>query len=591
MKTAAGVLIIIVALLDILSGFGYIAGGDWMSGFGQAGEALVDEAAVPGNPFAQGAREAAGEVKSMGGLWMLFGLLCLATGGLGIAAGVKLFQNKAAALVMAVGGAQIFVDLVSMISWGHVGYTNVFAIGVGAFIIYVGSTYLNRPQQGKTPEVHAPGIAPPPLPTMPTFPNKGKRRQAIIGAVAAAVAVLIIAALGIVLAIRTPDGTLIVEINESDAVVEVLDTQGNVEITQRCEGDTLSIPVEPGQHRLKIEKVGFAFFTQNFTIESGDTTKIRARLEPLPPELRALQRYIGSWDYQVVQKPTDENAQRKVMTGSGTWNWILEGRMIEQIVAWSPATTHGVTLMAYDAGIGQYKQWYFDSGGSMPRGENRGKWDEVSQTINWKAADKNGNTTEQVHRFIDKDRWDWTLIIKDRRREVVLDVEGKGKRKLSPASINVGEQVAKATPAEMKVLLRGVGTWQSEGVIKVAEGRPVEIRTTYTYEIIPILGGHFVRHRVCDEDGKAVAVIIQTFDPEQQQYRGWVFRSDGSTAESSGYWDEATSTLAMTGVGQRTTEISTTRFLDDRTAEWSLVSRDQHGKGLLNIQGKSIRLK
>jgi hypothetical protein len=93
----------------------------------------------------------------------LFGLLCLATGGLGIAAGVVLFQDKAAALVMAVGGAQILIDLISMISWGEVGYTNVFAIGVGGFVIYAGSTYLNQPE-AEAPQVEAPPVPPPPPP-------------------------------------------------------------------------------------------------------------------------------------------------------------------------------------------------------------------------------------------------------------------------------------------------------------------------------------------------------------------------------------------------------------------------------------------
>ena len=231
-------------------------------------------------------------------------------------------------------------------------------------------------------------------------------RQSIIAAWILGAIALMLTLLAVVLAVRTPDGTLIVEINEADAVVQVLDNQGKIEITRRSDGETLSISIDPGEYRLKVEKNDFRFFTQDFTIESGGTTKIRARLEPLPAELRPLQRYIGAWEHQVILKPTDGSAERTEMTVEGTWNWILEGRMIEQFVIWSPVKTQGLTLMTYDAGQGEYRQWYFDSNGGMPRGDLGGKWDEATQSFNWKATDKDGNTTEQVHRFSDKDNWE-----------------------------------------------------------------------------------------------------------------------------------------------------------------------------------------
>ncbi len=52
----------------------------------------------------------------------------------------------------------------------------------------------------------------------------------------------------------TKDGTLVVEINQPDAVVQVLDADGKVEITQPSGKGTVSISVDPGKHRLKIEK-------------------------------------------------------------------------------------------------------------------------------------------------------------------------------------------------------------------------------------------------------------------------------------------------------------------------------------------------
>jgi formylglycine-generating enzyme required for sulfatase activity len=61
----------------------------------------------------------------------------------------------------------------------------------------------------------------------------------------------------------------------------VLDEQGKVEITRVGEKGKLSISVDPGKHRLKVEKDGFSLFTDNFEIESGGEKAITARLEPL----------------------------------------------------------------------------------------------------------------------------------------------------------------------------------------------------------------------------------------------------------------------------------------------------------------------
>jgi len=97
---------------------------------------------------------------------------------------------------------------------------------------------------------------------------------------------------GVILKMRTRDGTLVVEIGESDVVVQVLDSEGKIEIERRGEKGKLSISVDPGKHRLKVEKDGFKLFTKDFEIRSGGETVIRARLERLavgrsPPRARS----------------------------------------------------------------------------------------------------------------------------------------------------------------------------------------------------------------------------------------------------------------------------------------------------------------
>ncbi|HWB10781.1 MAG TPA: family 16 glycoside hydrolase [Pirellulales bacterium] len=86
---------------------------------------------------------------------------------------------------------------------------------------------------------------------------------------------------GLAISIRTKDGTLIVAVNEADADVQVLNEEGKVEITRKGEREPITISVDPGKHRLKVTKVGFAVFAKEFEIEAGGKRPITAKLEPL----------------------------------------------------------------------------------------------------------------------------------------------------------------------------------------------------------------------------------------------------------------------------------------------------------------------
>ncbi len=104
-------------------------------------------------------------------------------------------------------------------------------------------------------------------------------KKIILGVVGAGLLGLAILA-GIIFKMQTKDGTLTVEINQPGAVVQVLNEAGKIEITQPVEKGTISISVDSGKHRLKVEKDGFAVFGQDFTIEHGDNQSIKATLKP-----------------------------------------------------------------------------------------------------------------------------------------------------------------------------------------------------------------------------------------------------------------------------------------------------------------------
>ena len=116
----------------------------------------------------------------------------------------------------------------------------------------------------------------------PAAAKTGKdNKRLILGAVAGAVLGLAVLAF-IILRLQTKDGTLVVEVNQPDAIVQVLDEGGKVEISQPGGKGAVSLSVDPGKHRLKVEKNGFQFFAKDFEMESGGTTTIAAKLEPMP---------------------------------------------------------------------------------------------------------------------------------------------------------------------------------------------------------------------------------------------------------------------------------------------------------------------
>ena len=82
----------------------------------------------------------------------------------------------------------------------------------------------------------------------------------------------------IIFTLKTPDGTIIVEINELDASVEVLSDKNQIEVTRQSDSKPITISLDPGKHRLKVTKDGFELFTEEFSIESKGTKTISAKL-------------------------------------------------------------------------------------------------------------------------------------------------------------------------------------------------------------------------------------------------------------------------------------------------------------------------
>ena len=94
--------------------------------------------------------------------------------------------------------------------------------------------------------------------------------------------------------------TLTVKVSEPDSEIEVLDAAGKVEQSRTTDHKgTLTIAVEPGQHRLKVKKIGFDLFTKDFEMEAGSKRTLTAKLVRLKDTTTPI------WRKQVADLPAE----------------------------------------------------------------------------------------------------------------------------------------------------------------------------------------------------------------------------------------------------------------------------------------------
>jgi hypothetical protein len=146
-------------------------------------------------------------------------------------------------------------------------------------------------------------------------------------------------------------------------------------------------------------------------------------------ESKVLENFIGTWDEEMTNKPTEWTPKAERATSITKRSWSLGDKFVRAEGTWQPANTECLHLMTYDPYAQAYRSWYFDGAGSMPRGSTIGKWDEKTQTMTWRGVDEAGNVSEGKHRFIDKDHHEWTVVVKNRDKNIVLDLSGKSTRK------------------------------------------------------------------------------------------------------------------------------------------------------------------
>ncbi len=140
MRIAAGVLLIIVAVLNLFAGFTYLAGGALVGGATAVGADMAAEANAANQAEVA---EAVNQGFLAGGALGLFGIFLLVLTGLLITAAVFLFRSTKAKFIFVVAALAILGELIGAYLTSDLGITNIFGLVAGALAFYAATTIGN----------------------------------------------------------------------------------------------------------------------------------------------------------------------------------------------------------------------------------------------------------------------------------------------------------------------------------------------------------------------------------------------------------------------------------------------------------------
>lgn len=142
-----------------------------------------------------------------------------------------------------------------------------------------------------------------------------------------------------------------------------------------------------------------------------------------------LQRRVGTWITQATSKKAEWTPEEVTTKGEETISWKLDKHVLE-FEGWANPNNHkSLGLMVYDRQSKLYRSWFFNNHGVIPRSETAGTWDEENQTLHLRSDLGNGNRQDLKLVYTNKDRFDWTMVIRNKDGRLMMDVVGHSTRK------------------------------------------------------------------------------------------------------------------------------------------------------------------
>lgn len=309
-----------------------------------------------------------------------------------------------------------------------------------------------------------------------------------------------------------------------------------------------------------------------------------------PPEMKVLEKLVGTWKVEHVGKVPEKAPSTGIIKARP----VLGGRFVQQTGDVAPGEPDQIGMYTYDSTRKTYCYWFFHSSGFFV--DSTGTWNESSHTFTFTNRPYNGATGVITVHFLDEATYDWSIINKDARGEVVYHIEGKAVRQQTAVSEIPPAREATTTQQSpelrIPVLDQLTGNWRLTGTLFKAEWTPQQTPLNETASCGRILAGRFIATYLMPPGGTPHHLVLKTYDAQRKSYRRWDFNANGQTSEHLGQWDAAAKTMTWSQTtGEGLTSTVTDRYVDADTQEWSFVIKDRNGKLCFHLDGKGTRVK
>lgn len=147
--------------------------------------------------------------------------------------------------------------------------------------------------------------------------------------------------------------------------------------------------------------------------------------DPLPPEMKVLERLVGTWKSENTVKTSPASATPATSTNVAKTSLMLGGHFIENRNYDKDGTLGNINIFSYDAKAKVYRQWLFMSDGNTL--ESTGVWDSETNTLTF-TKEQGGNKGVLSMRFAGNDTVHTKIVWTDPAGKVTFDLECKATR-------------------------------------------------------------------------------------------------------------------------------------------------------------------
>ena len=151
---------------------------------------------------------------------------------------------------------------------------------------------------------------------------------------------------------------------------------------------------------------------------------VRGQESSPPPEMKALERLVGTWKVEQIVKVPEEAGPTNLVVKR---EMVLGGRFVQEMGGFDDKGKPNFTGMyTYDSNRKTYRYWLFVSDGFY--NESTGTWSEPNQTFTFTSKPGGGATGVITLRFLDEATFSFSIIFRDAGGEIGYHLEGKSVR-------------------------------------------------------------------------------------------------------------------------------------------------------------------